>query len=101
MKSRRKTNYHRHLLHSLKNPKEAIEYLKAALEESDMPEVFLLALRNIAEARGLAKLAKLTSLNRENLYRMLSRKGNPDLKSVNALLDALGLRLSVEEKRAS
>jgi probable addiction module antidote protein len=66
-----------------------------------MPGVFLLALRNVAEARGMQRLAKAAHLNRESLYRMLSRNGNPELRSLNALLDALGLRLSVETKEAS
>lgn len=47
-------------------------YLEAALEGDD-PRVFLMALKDVAEAYGgLAKLAKTTGLNRENLYRMLS-----------------------------
>jgi DNA-binding phage protein len=40
-------------------------------------------------------------LNRENLYRMLSEKGNPELRSMGTLLDALGLKLSVDVKKAS
>ena len=53
-----------------------VEYLKASLEEGDMPEVFLMALRNVAEARGISKLARNAHLNRENLYKMLSKEGN-------------------------
>ena len=37
-----------------------------------------------------------TGLNRENLYRVLSEKGNPVLASLEKLLKSLGLRLSVE-----
>jgi probable addiction module antidote protein len=39
--------------------------------------VFLLALRNVAEARGMTKLAARSKLNRESLYKMLSKRGNP------------------------
>lgn len=79
----------------LKDPANAAAYLDAALEESDQ-EVFLLALRDVAEARGLSVVAQDAQLNRENLYRMLSRDGNPQLASLNALLKSMGLRLAVE-----
>ena len=94
--SKRSASYQDYLIESLKNPKEAAAYLDAALEEAD-PELFLLALRNVAEAQGgLLKLSKKTKLNRANLYRMLSRKGNPALFSLESLLEAFGLRLAVE-----
>ena len=80
---------------SLSDPDEAAAYLNAALEENDQ-EVFLLALRDIAEARGFTQIAQNAVLNRENLYRMLSASGNPQLSSLNALLRSVGLRLSVE-----
>lgn len=85
----------------LKDPDEAVEYLKACLEEADMPELFLVALRDVAEARGISQLARDAHLNRENLYKILSKKGNPKLESLYAILDALGLKLSVEMKNAS
>ncbi|MGH7208448.1 MAG: addiction module antidote protein [Nitrospiraceae bacterium] len=88
-------SYQAELLESLRDPREAAEYLNAALEEDD-PELFLLALRNVAEAQGgVAQLAEKTKLNRESLYRMLSARGNPELRSLEALLQALGLRLAV------
>src|ERR1022692_4294045 len=40
------------------------------LFEEDDPRVFLLALRNVAQARGMSKLAAKSSLNRESLYKM-------------------------------
>jgi len=84
----------------LRDPTEAAGYLSACLEDGD-PEVFLLALRDVARARGgLARLAEVTELNREHLYRMLSERGNPELRSLGALLDALGLRLAIVEKEA-
>ena len=87
--------YEDSLKEALLNPEEAAAYLSAALEENDQ-EVFLLALRDITEARGFTKMAKNTLLNRENLYRMLSSKGNPQLSSLTTLLDSIGLRLSIE-----
>jgi probable addiction module antidote protein len=95
----RTRNYREHLEEVLKDDEEAVAYLNAALAEED-PEVFLLALRDVAGARegGLAALAEAAHLNREHLYRMLSENGNPELRSLEALLDALGFRLSVELK---
>ncbi|HJX72954.1 MAG TPA: addiction module antidote protein [Candidatus Deferrimicrobiaceae bacterium] len=90
------------MIRSLRDPKEAAEYLNAALEEGES-EVFLLALKDVAEALGggMSKLARKTRLNRENLYRMLSEKGNPELRSLGNLLDALGFKLAIEVKKAS
>lgn len=81
----------------LRDPKEAADYLNAAIEDGSQ-DVFLLALRDVAEARGIASVAREAMLNRENAYRILSEKGNPQLASLVALLDALGLRLAVEVK---
>jgi probable addiction module antidote protein len=97
----RARDYREHLDETIRDAEEAAAYLNAALAEAD-PEVFLLALRDVARARegGLAGLADAAQLNREHLYRMLSEKGNPELRSLEALLDALGFRLSVELKTA-
>ena len=87
------------LKESLADPKEAAAYLNAALEDGSQ-DVFLMALRDVAAARGLTHLARETSLNRENMYRILSEKGNPQLSSLKAVLDSLGLRLAVEPRHA-
>lgn len=84
---------------ALADPEEAAAYLNAALEESDQA-VFLMALRDVAEAYGLSAVAQEAQLNRENLYRMLSGQGNPQLSSLNALLKTVGLRLSVQVEPA-
>ena len=100
--ARRTKSYQATLIESLKDPEEAAAYLNAALEEQaeDAEELFLLALRNVAEAHGIAKLATEAELNRETPYRTLSTRGNPRLTTIGALLDALGLRLAVEVKAA-
>lgn len=91
--------YQPEIIESLRNPQEAEEYLNVALEEDD-PELFLLALRNVTEAQGgVARLAEKTKLNRESLYRMLSKQGNPEFKSLDVLLHALGFRLAVTANR--
>ena len=84
-----------HLLAWLQDPKNAAAYIEVALTEGDSGDL-LHALRNVAEARGgIAQIAKRTGLNREALYRTLSKRGNPQLKSLAAILGATGLRLSV------
>lgn len=91
--------YQPDLIENLRDPREAEEYLNAALEEDD-PELFLLALRNVAEAQGgVARLAEKAKLNRESLYKMLSERGNPEFRSLEALLHALGFRLAVAANR--
>ena len=85
-------SYREDLLKQLKNPKEAAEYLNACMNDSE--EVFLLALRDVVEASGgMATIARKTDLNRENLYRSLSKKGNPKLSSLSAILEAVGIKL--------
>ena len=78
-------------------PQFAAEYLKAAMEESDDPEVLLVALRQVAKARGgVAKVAKAAGLERESLYQALSEHGNPRLSTLLGIMKAVGLKLTVE-----
>jgi probable addiction module antidote protein len=78
-------------------PRFAAEYLKAAMEDTDEPEVLLIALRHIAEARGgLAKVAKAAGIERESLYKALSSRGNPRLSTIVGVMKAVGLKLTVE-----
>ena len=92
-------SYKENLVESLKDPETAAEYLTACLDDGDV-DVFLLALRDVAEAQGgIRKLSGRTRLNRENLYRMLSGSGNPSLTSLDSVLSSLGLRLAVAVKQ--
>ena len=92
-------SYHDSLMKDLADPKEAAAYLNAALEDGAQ-DGFLLALRDIAEAKGMSRLSRNTKLNRESLYRMLSSKGNPQLSSLESILESAGLRLAVEVRHA-
>ena len=78
------------------DPKFAAEYLKAALEDEDEPRVLLLALRHLAQAQGIAKVAKAAGIERESLYRALSVRGNPRLSTLFAVTKAIGLKLTVD-----
>ena len=81
------------------NPRFAVEYLKAALEDDSEPSVLLLALRRVVQARGIAKIARTAGVERESLYRALSTRGNPRLSTLAAVTKAVGLRLTVELAR--
>lgn len=79
-----------------KDAEFAVEYLNAALEDTDEPRVLLLALRHLAQAQGVAKVAKATGVERESLYRALSPRGNPCLSTLVAVTRAIGLKLTVK-----
>ena len=79
-----------------KDPAFAAEYLNAVLEDGDQTEL-LTALRYMAEAFGeVAGLADQTALNATTLYRTLSPQGNPELRSLTAILKVMGVRLAVQ-----
>jgi probable addiction module antidote protein len=85
-----------------KNRTFASEYLKAAMEDTDEPKVLLIALRQIAEARGgIAKIAQAAGVERESLYRALSPRGNPRLSTLFAVTKAMGLTLTVESSHVT
>lgn len=97
--SNRFRDHHEVVIDELRNPEMAKSYLEVALEEYEMDgdlSFFLEALRNVAEAQGgMTKLASKTGLNRQNLYRVLSENGNPELRTISLILHTLGYRLSV------
>ena len=98
---KRSVNYREDLMKALKDPEERAAYINAALEDGDT-KVLLTALKNITEANGgVGKLATRTKLARESLYRMLSKEGNPELKSLDKILRSFGLRLSVQPERSN
>ena len=91
------------LIEWLKEPAEAAAFLEAVIEEGDQAAI-MLALRQVALARGgIAQIARKAKLTREATYKMLSRSGNPELRSLTSVLRATGLRISVKpiEKRAA
>lgn len=94
--NKRLVDYQERLLQELKDPREALAYINAALMEDDQ-QLFLIALKNVVEANGgsMSTLAKKSNLNRENLYRMLSKDGNPKLSSILSVLGAVGLDFAV------
>jgi probable addiction module antidote protein len=88
-------DYQRWLIKSLKDPKKAAYYLNAAIEENDV-EVFLLALSHVARAHGMSSLARKVDLHRVSLHKMLSKKGNPEFRSVLKIVKASGLKFQFQ-----
>ena len=90
-------------LRMLRDAETAAAYLNIAAKDED-PAAFLQALRNVTEAMGgVSRIAERTGLNRQQLYRTLSKNGNPEFRSLQKLLNATGLGINVvtaEQKRA-
>ncbi len=77
---------------SLKTKAEREAYLNAAFEDGD-PAVIAAALGDIAKAEGMSKVAKLTGLGRESLYKSLSSDGNPALSTIMKVISAFNFNL--------
>jgi probable addiction module antidote protein len=87
------SSYRQSLLTALLDPVEASAYLNAALEDS--PEAFLKALKNVAQARDVSRVARDAGIQRETLYRAFSEQGNPTFETLSSVLGALGMKLSI------
>ena len=70
-------------------------YLSEALEDSD-PDTFLMAVRTVARARGMAQLAKDSGLGRESLYKALTPGAKPRYDTMMRVIRALGVKLHAE-----
>ena len=83
------------------DPAYSLELLNGILEDGEQSEL-LIALRQMAKAfGGVQSVAEKANLNPTQLYRTLSEQGNPELRSLSAILKALGLRLAIERVRAA
>lgn len=83
------------------DPEMADIYLATALEEVNLPGgqgALLAALRHVAEAQGMAAVAARAGIPRESLYRALSPRGNPTIKTLLAVIGAAGLHLAVSRE---
>jgi len=70
------------------------EYLKAAFESGNIPEITR-ALADVARARNMADLAAKMGISRQGLYKTLSENGNPEFATIQKLITALGLQMSI------
>jgi probable addiction module antidote protein len=84
-----------------RDPAYAVELLNSILEDGEQGEL-LIALRQMTKAfGGVQDVAEKAKLNPTQIYRTLSAEGNPELRSLSAILKAMGLRLAVEKVRAA
>ena len=75
---------------------EAIaEYITAVLETEDA-DLLLLALGDVARAKGMAQVAKDSGLGRESLYKALTPGAKPRFDTIIKVARALGVRLAAE-----
>ena len=101
LRNMRLKNYKVNLLKRLRNPRYAAEYLGQVLAEKDSA-AFLIALKDVVEAGGgVGNLAGRVGLKRPSLYKILSKKGNPTLETLQEILKPLGLRVSVALDKAA
>ena len=71
------------------------EYITAVLEADD-PDLLLLALGDVARARGMAQVAKDSGLGRESLYKALAPGAKPRFDTVLKVARALGVKLTAQ-----
>ncbi|OGS92434.1 MAG: putative addiction module antidote protein [Gallionellales bacterium GWA2_60_18] len=79
----------------LDNEETIAAYLTAALEDEN-PDIFLVAVKDVARARGMTQLAKDTGLGRESLYKALAPGAKPRYDTLLKVLRALGVSLQVK-----
>jgi len=76
------------------------EYLAVALEDGD-PDLFIAALGDIAKARGMTEIASQSGLGRESLYKALRSGSKLRFDTVQKVLSALGVKLTVTTSTAA
>jgi probable addiction module antidote protein len=82
----------------LAEPARAARYLNSALEDS--LEMFLEALRDVAQAKQMTKVARMAKVTRESLYKLTTVTGNPTIGNLYSVLRALDLDLKVDPRKA-
>lgn len=95
-------DYRTGLLERLKDSDYAAGYLSDVLRE-ESAEAFLIALRDVLEARGqnVSALSKKSGVTRQGVYLALSKSGNPRLSTLTEILHSLGLQLAISPKEAA
>ena len=83
----------------LVNDEIIAEYLTAALEDEN-PDIFLVAVKDVARVRGMTQLAKDTGLGRESLYKALAPGAKPRYDTVLKVVRALGVSLQAKTVHA-
>lgn len=76
----------------LEGEDDIIAYLNAVIAEGDNKQLFI-ALGNIARARNISHISKVTGISREGIYKALSGEGNPSFNTLSKITNAMGLNL--------
>ncbi len=76
----------------LKDEVDMAAYLTVVLEEND-PALLAAALGDIARARGMTEIAKVSGITREALYKALRPDAQPRFDTVSRVCAALGVKL--------
>ena len=92
--------YEDSLIESLKSPIEVAAYLTVHIEDNSKyaEEIFLLALKDVARAYRIKKVAEKAKVGRESLYKTLSGSVNPKLNTLRSILDSMGFKMTIEPK---
>ena len=90
--------YEEGLYEDLRNPEEAARYLSEAFKDGD-PEVILLAMHDIAKARGMSHVANTIKVHRVSLHKMLRKNGNPSFRTFLTLLGEFEVQLSASGQK--
>jgi probable addiction module antidote protein len=83
----------------LKSEDDILEYIKVWMEDGS-PREIASALGDVARSRGMSEIARKAGVGRQALYNALSDNGNPTLETLTAVLNALGLQLTVQKRAA-
>jgi probable addiction module antidote protein len=71
------------------------EYMSVVLESND-PDLLLLALADVARAKGMAQVAKDAGLGRESLYKALAPGAKPRFETIMRVARALGVKFTAQ-----
>ena len=85
------------------HPEEMDEYITLMFEEyakDGDTGALLSSLRVLSRVKGVTKIAEETGLSRNGIQKALSEDGNPEFASVNAIIHAMGYRLSPQKLEA-
>ena len=96
---RRTKDHQAWLVMKLADPARAARYLNSALEDS--LEMFLEALRDVAQAKQMTKVARMAKVTRESLYKLTTVTGNPTIGNLYSVLKALDLNLRVDPRKVT
>ena len=82
------------------HPEEVDDYISVLFDEyaeSGDTAALLSSLRVVSRVKGVSRVAEASGLSRKGLQKALSENGNPQFSSINAIMHAMGYRLTPEK----